>query len=314
MVSPIYRRRPRHHALYSSAAISAAECYSLTTALKGINMNPIQAFRLFELFKKFEAVAKGKGNYMTKFLMYVHLLGTLAATLGVPTLAQNWLNQPGHATYFVIGVGLSVLLHTLLPSIFAAPSDAAQKQAGIGSGAGMVLLMLGLSMALAQPVKAQATTTTPAPAASSPVFTGSTDAIGMRWKGAWGTGNLTTESLDFLDFGKTKSQHVFVEGHELISSAAGFNAYTGGLAITPDLTKLLAKTNVTPANLSVTFSASVGSGVPNAGNSHIAFLLGGGVKYKATSALSWNPLQVQWLRYGSNNAPVISGGLSYIFK
>ena len=39
--------------------------------------------------------------------------------------------------------------------------------------------------------------------------------------GAWGTGNLTTESLDFIDFGKLKKQHLFVEGRELIASNAG---------------------------------------------------------------------------------------------
>jgi hypothetical protein len=92
-------------------------------------MNPIEAIRLMELWKKFQAVTKEKGSFMTKILQYAHLAVTLAGVIGVPTLAQGWLNQPGHAGIFAALVGLSVVLHAICPSIFGGPSDAAQAAA-----------------------------------------------------------------------------------------------------------------------------------------------------------------------------------------
>ena len=149
---------------------------------------------------------------------------------------------------------------------------------------------------------------------AGPYFTASSDVIAMRYKGAWGTGSLTKESLDFIDFGKTKAQHIFVEGYELNAPNAGLSVYAGGGAYKPDLTKLLVKTNVSPDNLSIAFNAAGGVGIPSAGNSHVSFLLGAVLQYKATNALTWNAVQVQWLRFGATNSPVISSGLAYRFS
>jgi hypothetical protein len=157
---------------------------------------------------------------------------------------------------------------------------------------------------------AQTPTTT---TSTSSGFTGGADAVAFRYQGTWGTGSLTTESLDFLDFGKTKKNHIFVEGRELVASTAGLSIYTGGIGYQPDLSKLLAKTNVTPANLSISFNAGLGVGVPSVGNDRISAIVGGGVKYKATSSLSWNALQVQWVRIGGINAAAISTGLAFVF-
>lgn len=104
-------------------------------------MNPIEMIRLIGLWGKFKALAKEKGSFMSKLSQYVHLAVTLAGVIGVPTLAGKWLDQPVHATIFAVLVGVSVLLHAMLPSIFGAPSDNAQAEAGL-TKAGMILFCL----------------------------------------------------------------------------------------------------------------------------------------------------------------------------
>ena len=160
--------------------------------------------------------------------------------------------------------------------------------------------------------RAQDTTTT---TQGTPSITASSDAIGLRYGGQWTTGTLITESMDFCDFGKAKNHHLYLEGRELVAGpTAGFNVYAGGLKLEPDLTSLLKKTNVSASNFGVYFTGGVGNGIPTTGSSHISFLAGGGVKYRATLALTWNALQVQYLRFGANNGEVISTGLSFIFS
>jgi hypothetical protein len=161
-----------------------------------------------------------------------------------------------------------------------------------------------------------AQTVVPAPApAPTPVatFTGGSDVIALHYNGAWGTGNLTTESFDLMDFGKTKTQHLFVEGKELTGAQSDINAYTGGLKYQPDLSSLLKKTNISSDSFGLYLGASGGVGQLSAGGSHIAVMVGGGVQYRATSALAWNPLQLQYVRIGNKNLAVLSTGLSFVF-
>lgn len=153
----------------------------------------------------------------------------------------------------------------------------------------------------------------PVPVASGPSFTGSAEAVAFRYQGAWGTGSLTTESLDFIDFGKTKSNHIFLEGRELVAPNAGLSIYSGGIGWQPDLSKLLSKTNVSPGNLSVSFDEALGAALPSKGNSHLALLLGGGIRYKASTSLTWNALSFHYVREGSTNAAAISTGLAFLF-
>jgi len=104
-------------------------------------MNPIEIIRLIGLWGKFKALAREKGSFMSKLSQYVHLAVTLAGVIGVPTLASKWLDQPLHATIFAALVGVSVILHAMLPSIFGAPSDDAEAKAGL-TKVGMILLCL----------------------------------------------------------------------------------------------------------------------------------------------------------------------------
>ena len=104
-------------------------------------MNPIQIIRLLGLWNQFKSLTERKGSFMAKLSQYIHLLITLCGVIGVPTLAQKWLEQPGHGTIFAVLVGVSVVLHAALPSIFGAATDDAQKTAGIAK-VGVILFML----------------------------------------------------------------------------------------------------------------------------------------------------------------------------
>jgi len=111
-------------------------------------MNPIQAVRAFALIEKIKALTREKGTTMQKIPQYIHLAITLIGVLGVPTLAQQWLAQPTHSVIFMVLVAASVVLHSISPSIFGAPSDDAQKKAGINT-VGVVLFALAVMPALA---------------------------------------------------------------------------------------------------------------------------------------------------------------------
>ena len=124
-------------------------------------------------------------------------------------------------------------------------------------------------------------------------FSASSDASAIYYNKTWGTGTHITETLDFLDFGATKANHVYIEGHEIIATTAGFNIYAGGIG--------------------VEIYAAIGNGIPTNGSSHVSEIAGGQFKYKATSALTWNALQGAVIRIGSQNGYSISTGLSFIF-
>jgi hypothetical protein len=92
-------------------------------------LSPVKLWKAYSDFNKIEAVAKERTPMTVKIPQLLHGIGTLAAVIGVPTLAHNWLAQPEHAGIFAALVSLSVLLHVISPTIFAGPSDAVQQQA-----------------------------------------------------------------------------------------------------------------------------------------------------------------------------------------
>ncbi len=177
-----------------------------------------------------------------------------------------------------------------------------------------VVAMLAL---IASPGFAQTKTAAlnaPTPQAStSQGFSGESDAVAVDYAGSWSAGTLVTESYDFMDFGTAKTNHVYIVGSELIAPTPGFNIYAGGVRFEPNLSKLFAKTNVQPGSFSAFFSAAAGTAVPATGNSHIAFLLGGGVKYQITPSLTWQTLQASWMRTGAQSGAYLSSGLSFVF-
>jgi hypothetical protein len=274
-------------------------------------LTPFKLLAIYRDLNKLEAVAKEKAIMQLKVTQYLTLLMALFGTVGVPALATNWLHA--HVAVYTGFVAAAILLHAIFPSIFSAPSAADTQATGLNK-VGVILLMIGLGVMCAGQLQAQTVTPVATSAASTTAtFTGGSDAIALHYAGAWGTGNLTTESFDLMDFGTTKSEHLFIEGKELTGAQSGINAYTGGVKFQPDLTKLLARTNVSPSTFGVYVSGSGGVGMLSAGGGHIAFMLGGGIEYRSSSTLSWNPLQVQYVRIGNQNAALISTGLSFVF-
>ena len=178
----------------------------------------------------------------------------------------------------------------------------------------IVLLMLGVGMlfpftAYAQTTTTAATTTT----ASETGFTASSDALALHFDGTWSAATLIGESYPFINYGKTKSNTIYVKGFELEAPTPGWNIYAAGVGVKPDFSSWLKKTNVPSDNLAIEFTAAIGNGVPENGGSHVSALAGAIVSYRATSSLTWNALTAQWVRYGPKNGVGISMGIAYIF-
>jgi hypothetical protein len=103
-------------------------------------LNPFKLFTIYSDLNKAEAVAKEKASMNTKVTQYLTLGVSLAGTLGVPTLAANWLHA--HAAIYIGFVAAAIVLHAILPSIFAAPSAADQQATGLGSVQKLGVIML----------------------------------------------------------------------------------------------------------------------------------------------------------------------------
>jgi hypothetical protein len=273
-------------------------------------MNVFKVFTIIGDYNKLTSINKEKGSIMNKLPQYLTLVVSLTGTLGVPALAQNWLAQPAHQVIYTGLVAAALILHAIFPSIFGASSDAAKTSAGLNK-AGMILLILGTGLFL-MPMNVYAQTTTTTTSASNG-FVADSSVVALHYDGVWSAGTHVTESYDFYDFGTKKANHVYIVGHELLAPTPGFSVYAGGVAIEPNLATLFKKFNVPADTFSAQFDAALGNGVPSSGGSHISALAGGLIKYRATSQLSWNALEVQWVRYGSNNGAAISTGLSFIF-
>lgn len=240
-----------------------------------------------------------------KVTQYLTLAISLVGTLGVPALATNWLHT--HLLAYSIVVAVAIFMHAVFPSIFSAPSDA-DKQATNLTKVGMILLALAIFASAPGTLFAQS-----AVASTSNGFVASSDAVAVYYGGTWSAGTHVTESFDFLDFGATKANHVYLEGHELIAPTPGWSIYAGGLKIEPNLAGVLKKTNVPAGNFGVFFDAALGNGVPSSGGSHVSLLAGGGVKYQLTQSLTWQSLQAQYGQLGNSRFGAISTGLSFIF-
>ena len=242
-------------------------------------------------------------------------LGVLLGFAGVVSAVYNLI--PSTALWQGHNIA-NTLLAAASVAVALAVAIAKDKDIGINpptlpTKVGVIVLML-LSGSMLWPVSAQAqATTTSTTTSASNGFAATSEAVAIRYSGEWSVGTHVTESYDFADFGKTKANHLYVQGHEFLAPTPGLSIYAGGLQFEPDLTALLKRTNLPASNFGVYFNGAAGNGVPSSGGSHISFLAGGGVKYALTSALTWQSLNVQYFRYGSNNGAAMSTGLSFIF-
>lgn len=171
------------------------------------------------------------------------------------------------------------------------------------------ILILTALLFAAFAAAAQSTTTT----TTSTGFSASTDACGVYVASSWTACTHITQSYDFMDWGSTKANHLFVQGNQLLAPTPGLNIYTGGVEYQPNLGNLFAKTNVPANTLQFFVNGSAGVGTSATGPNHVSFLAGGGVRYNFSQSVTWNSLQATYVRFGSQNYPVISSGLTFIF-
>jgi len=219
---------------------------------------------------------------------------------------QGWLNLGKLALMGALVPVLTLLKQSPLPSDTLTSSTTTTNVTKIGA--------LVLAMFFAPALLAQTAANPTAPAIqTSNGFVGSSEAVAVYYQGEWSAGTHVTESFDFVDFGKTKANHLYVEGHEFMAPTPGFSIYAGGIKFEPNISSLLSKTNVNPSSFGVFLTGAVGNGIPSTGNSHVSYLFGGGAKYQVTSALSWQSLTAEYGQFGNQKFAAISTGLSFIF-
>lgn len=271
-------------------------------------LNPFKLLAIYGDLNKIEAITKEKGKMTAlKISQIAAILVGLAGAVNAATVAQGFVHQ--HVVLCTVLYGVAQILHAVLPSIFAAP---VKQPSGVVKAAAMVAV-LGLFTMLPAPVRAQAATTTTATASTSNGFASSAGPVAVHYNGTWSAASFERESYDLYDFGATKSNHVYIQGLELEMPTPAVNLYMGGVVIQPDLSALLKKTNLPAGSFGVYFDGNVGNGVPATGNSAISWLAGGGVLYKLNGALTWQPLTVQYGRFGGNGFAAMSTQLQVIF-
>lgn len=182
----------------------------------------------------------------------------------------------------------------------------------MGSLAGFAAAQTSTSAAGSSTAPTSATSTT-STASTSNGFSASGGAIALHYAGAWSAASVERESFDFLDFGATKANHLYVQGLELEMPTPGVDAYLGGVTIQPNIAGLFKKTNLPAGSLGVFFDGNIGNGLPTSGGSHVTWLAGGGVLYNFTVALAWQPLMVQYGRFGTNSFVAMSTQLQFAF-
>jgi hypothetical protein len=79
-------------------------------------------------------------------------------------------------------------------------------------------------------------------------------ASAVKYGGSWGAATHETEALPFLYWGASKGNFLSLNGEQLIAPGFGWSIYGAGAGITPDISALIAKTTLSPDQLTVTFS------------------------------------------------------------
>ena len=168
-------------------------------------------------------------------------------------------------------------------------------------------LTLGLVLAFAVSATAQT---------SGVTFSTSSEAVGIHYcpslaPCAWGPGNVTIESLDVFDWGAQKGNSLSAEGYELLAPSFGFNAYLGGVRVTPDISSVLKKTNISPDQFGVFAQFAAGTSTFTTTGNEFTFLLRGGSNYRISTNLAWNTVDFGWGRIGARTFYEASSGFVY---
>jgi hypothetical protein len=167
-----------------------------------------------------------------------------------------------------------------------------------------ILALAGVA-ALAQGTLPPAPTPQPAP-----IFTPASQAVYLSLNKTSAVGNLTTETLNI-------THECGVEGAELLVPGESMTAYMGGVACTPDLSAILAKTLI-PAN-AFAFSGAVDGGwsLNSASTKNGIFQARGSITYNIGSSGVIAPISFGWVHapgFGaSSNGFLFSVGIGKVF-
>ncbi len=172
----------------------------------------------------------------------------------------------------------------------------------------LATMTLVASIAIAQ------STPAPTPAPATPLVTVSSSAMALELNGQYTVGSDTTETINL-----TKS--CGLAGDQLLVPGIDLQGYYGGVACTPDLSALIAKTLIPPAALQFTFKGSAGvvrNTTTAAVSNHVSFGAGGCLTYNATAGGGAAvPLCIGYVRvpgFGkSSNGVVVSLGFGWVF-
>lgn len=168
-------------------------------------------------------------------------------------------------------------------------------------------LFLAGSLSLAGVLTAQTT--------NGLVISTSTEAVGIHYNNQMGAGNITSVSLDLVDWGSQKGNSLSVADYTLLATTGGFSSYLGGIHVVPDISGLVKHTNLASDQLGVFGEAAAGNSTFSGSTSNeFTFLVGGGVNYRLTPNIAWSTVDYRWGRIGAQNYYTVSSGLVYYFN
>lgn len=141
----------------------------------------------------------------------------------------------------------------------------------------------------------------------------SSDVLAVKVGSSWSAGTHLTQSFDLMDLGTQKTTHIFAQAHELLAPSEGLSIYAAGATVQPDLSKLLAKTNLSPSNFQFSATGAVGNGLSSTGPNRIAWLTGASATYRLANNLQWQSLSFTYGKVGAQSFMGVSTGLSFFF-
>lgn len=164
---------------------------------------------------------------------------------------------------------------------------------------------------------------TAAPPSNTPTPTQSTMSfnVGSSVFGLGGASNAQPAADVVLQFNPGipgKLANLSLLSDSLLDPSGNFQYYGGGILL-PLPNKAWSKTGIAPLSLYVRGTVGEDRLVPASGpaQGHIAFMAGGGACWKLSSGVQFNIVEVDELHAPGapwgNNAPAISGGISYFF-
>jgi hypothetical protein len=115
-------------------------------------MNIVLKIKLLSLLNKATNIISRKDQTMSiKIPQLIQLVTTLSATIGLPTLATNFVHS--HPAVYLGIVSAAVVLHSIVPSIFNDPSDAEKLTSKYGKISVLLLALFLVPSLRAQSVQ-----------------------------------------------------------------------------------------------------------------------------------------------------------------